>query len=270
MKLLIAIPARYASQRFPGKPLVKIQGKTMLQRVYDIACLAAHKYNDIECIVATEDVRIMAYCTANNINSMLTSDACKTGTDRIQEIVAKLPTKPEFVINLQGDNPLCPPWIVAAVIDTYLTNNTAQVITPCVRLTWQELAQLRASKKTTPFSGTTAIVNQTGQAIWFSKTILPAIRNEEQLKINEPIFSPVLRHIGLYGYRVDILQQIATLQESYYEKYEGLEQLRFLENGIKVQVALVDYQGRESMSGIDAPEDITRAEALLARYGEFA
>lgn len=269
MKLLIAIPARYASKRFPGKPLAKIHGKTMLQRVYEVALNAASKYSDIECIVATEDARIMDFCKNNNIKSILTSEQCKTGTDRIQEILDRLAINPEFIVNLQGDNPLCPPWIIEAVINAYQNDHTTEVVTPCVRLTWPELEQLRINKKTTPFTGTTAIVNQELQAIWFSKNILPAIRNEEKIKAELPTFSPVLRHIGLYGYRIDILKQIASLQEGYYEKYEGLEQLRFLENGIKIQVVLVDYKGRESMCGVDSPEDVKRAEMLLTKYGEF-
>ena len=269
MKLLIAIPARYGSSRLPGKPLIKLHGKAMLQRVYEIALMAANKYQDIECIVATDDKRIMDFCHANNIKSVMTSEQCKTGTDRIQEILDVLQINPEFIVNLQGDNPLCPPWVVTAVIDAFQADNTSEVITPCVRLTWQELDQLRINKKTTPLSGTTAIVNQNLQAIWFSKNILPAIRNEEKYKASEPVFSPVLRHIGLYGYRRDILKRIAALKEGYYEKFEGLEQLRFLENGIKIRVALVDYQGRESNSGVDSPEDVSKVEALLTKYGEF-
>jgi 3-deoxy-manno-octulosonate cytidylyltransferase (CMP-KDO synthetase) len=269
MKLLIAIPARYASTRFPGKPLAPILGKPMLQRVYEIAIKASSLYTNVDCVVATEDQRIMDFCKTNNIKSVMTSEQCKTGTDRIHEILRHLKKKPDFIVNLQGDNPLCPPWIVKAVIDVYKKDHSTEVATPCVRLTWKELDTLRNQKKTTPFSGTTAIVNKHLQALWFSKNILPAIRNEEKCKITEPIFSPVLRHIGLYGYRTDILNKIASLEESYYEQYEGLEQLRFLENGIKINVAIVNYKGRESMSGIDSPQDIQRAEQLLNQYGEF-
>ena len=269
MKLLIAIPARYASTRFPGKPLATILGKPMLQRVYEIALKAASHYKNIDCVIATEDKRIMDFCKSHNIESVLTSENCKTGTDRIQEILGHLKRDPDFIVNLQGDNPLCPPWIINAIIDAYKNDQSIEVATPCVRLTWQELEKFRNHKKTTPFSGTTVVVNKNMQAIWFSKNILPAIRNEEKYKKTDPNFSPVLRHIGLYGYRTDILNQIHSLEESYYEQYEGLEQLRFLENGIKINVVMVDYKGRESMSGIDSPQDIERAEQLLTKYGEF-
>lgn len=269
MNLLIAIPARFGSKRFPGKPLAKIHGKTMLQRVYDIALKASRQYPGAACVVATEEAKIVDFCREHDITCCLTSNTCKTGTDRIQEIIDQMKSKPDFVVNLQGDNPLCPPWIVEAVIDAYKADQTAEVITPCVQLTWGELEQLRINKKATPFTGTTAVVDKNLNAVWFSKQILPAIRNEEKIRAESPVLSPVLRHIGLYGYRTDILQRIASLEEGYYEKFEGLEQLRFLENGIKIKVVLVDYRGRESMSGVDSPEDIQKAEALLTKYGEF-
>lgn len=269
MQLLIAIPARYASTRFPGKPLFPILGKPMVQRVYDIAIKAAAKYNNIDCVVATDDQRIMDFCKNNNIKSVMTSDQCRTGTDRIHEILTQLKHTPNFVVNLQGDNPLCPPWIISDIIDAYVKDQSIEVVTPCVKLTWQELDMLREHKKITPFSGTTALVDKNMRAIWFSKNILPAIRNEEKLKTTQPDFSPVLRHIGLYGYRIDILKKISALQDGYYEKYEELEQLRFLENGIKVNVVIIDYKGRESMSGVDSPQDIQKAEHLLTKYGEF-
>lgn len=269
MKLLIAIPARYASTRLPGKPLLEIHGKAMLQRVYEIARMAGKKYQNLECIVATDDARIMDYCAKHNINSMLTAESCRTGTDRLQDLLSKLPVQPEFIVNLQGDNPLCPPWVVEAILDAYLENNSYEVITPCVRLNWQELAQLQASKQNSPFSGTTAIVNKEGQAIWFSKQILPAIRNVESCQQKEPSFSPVLRHIGLYGYKTSTLQKIANLPVGSYEEYEGLEQLRFLENGININVVLVDYRGRPNMSGVDSPADLAKAQKLILEYGEF-
>ena len=269
MQILIAVPARFGSTRLPGKPLLEICGKTMLQRVYAIAMLAAKKYQNIECCVATDDERIVTYCNANNINCMLTPIDCRTGTDRLHAMLTKCQSQPQFVVNLQGDNPLCPPWIVQAIIDTYLANPGCEVVTACKRLSWQELAQLRSSKQATPFSGTTAIVDQNLQAIWFSKQVLPAIRNEAEHMLRDPQYSPVLRHIGLYGYRTDILAKIAALSAGYYEQYEGLEQLRFLENGIKIQVALVDYRGRMSMSGVDAPADIAKAEYIINHDGEF-
>lgn len=269
MRILIAIPARYASSRFPGKPLVPILGKPLVQRVYETAVKAASIHSDIDCIVTTEDQRIMDFCQTNKINSILTSANCNNGTERIQELLTQLNYQPEFIINLQGDNPLCPPWIISAIINAYKQEPSIEVVTPCAALTWSELDILRQQKIATPFTGTTVIVDKNMYAIWFSKQILPAIRNEKQDRQTQPQCSPVLRHIGLYGYRYDILQQLTTLPASYYEQYEGLEQLRFLEHGIKIKLVMVDYQGRESNSGVDSPQDIARVEQLITKYGEL-
>jgi len=148
------------------------------------------------------------------------------------------------------------------------------VITPCVLLSWQALDQLREHKKQTPFSGTTAIVHpESSNAVWFSKNIIPAIRNETNLRKRSSL-SPVYRHIGLYGYKQQVLGDIANLAHSDYESsdLEGLEQLRFILNGYTVRVTKVDYKGYEAIAaagGVDNQEDIPRIEALLDRYGEY-
>jgi 3-deoxy-manno-octulosonate cytidylyltransferase (CMP-KDO synthetase) len=268
MKTLIAIPARYGSTRFPGKPLAKIAGKEMLLRVWEIAQSAAKEFEDTKAVVATDDQKIVDFCKERNIDVVMTSDKCRTGTDRVKEAIANLGANPEFVVNLQGDNPLCPPWFVKSVIEAYYKDNNVEVVTPCVNLSWEGLDKLRESKKTTPFSGTTAIVDENSNGVWFSKNIIPAIRKEEQAK-KENALSPVYRHVGLYGYRKDIIDRIGDLKEGVYEKFEGLEQLRFIENGISIKVVKVDYGDYEGMSGVDNPEDVPRAEALFEKYGEF-
>ena len=154
MKTLIGIPARYGSTRFPGKPLAKIAGKEMLLRVWENALKAASKFDGCEACVATDDQRIVDFCRRQNINVMMTSENCLTGTDRIVELAHKMPHPPEFVVNLQGDNPLCPTWFVEAVISEYYKDNNVETVTPVVNLSWEELDNLREHKKTTPFSGT--------------------------------------------------------------------------------------------------------------------
>ena len=271
MKTLICIPARYASTRFPGKPLAKIAGKEMLLRVVENAKKAAEKFEDCAVIVATEDQRIVDFCKANNIDVRLTSDACRTGTDRVMEVVNGLENKPEFILNLQGDNPLCPGWFIEAVLSEYYKDPTVETVTPVTQLSWADLDKLRENKKTTPFSGTTAVVDEKGDAFWFSKNIIPAIRKEEKYReVSEK--SPILRHIGLYGYRTDVLQKATALPEGVYEKLEGLEQLRWIENGIKVRTVKVEYgkyAPMASLSGVDNPEDVERVEAVLAECGEL-
>lgn len=270
IRLLIGIPARYASTRFPGKPLAKINGKEMILHVYGLAKQVEGQFKGCKAVVATEDERIMDFCKEHDVECIMTSPDCKTGTDRIADIITQMNINPEFCVNMQGDT-LCPPWFVEAVIGAYEKDNSVQVVTPCANLKWDELDRLRENKKTTPFTGTCAVVNHnTMDAYWFSKNIIPCMRKEQELR-DKSEKSPVLRHIGVYGYRTDVLKNIASLPESYYEKgaIEGLEQLRFLENGIKVRVVEVDYRGLPAeMAGVDSPEDIAKAEAFLGKHGE--
>ena len=271
MKTLIGIPARYASTRFPGKPLAKIAGKEMLVRVWENANKAAAKFEGCEAVIATEDQRIQDFCDTHGMRCMMTSDNCLTGTDRIIEVVSKLPQKPEFIVNLQGDNPICPSWFIEAVIGAYYADNNVETVTPVVNLSWDELDNLREHKKATPFSGTTAVFGNDGNAFYFSKNIIPTIRKEDKIRAAQPT-SPVFRQVGLYGYRMDIFEKIKNLPEGVYEKLEGLEQLRWIENGIKVKCVKVDYRSftkMASLSGVDSPEDIARVEAVITEYGEF-
>lgn len=267
-KILIVIPARYGSTRFPGKPLAKICGKTMIERTYEIAKKAISNL-DSDIIVSTEDEIVYSFCNKNGIKCVITSGNCNTGTDRVCETVKKLDYKPEFILNLQGDAPLTPPWFLTAMIEAFNDSSSFDIITPGYRMTWSELDKMIEDKKATPFTGTTIVMNQkTNDAIWFSKKIIPAIRNEEKLREDDK-FCPIIRHIGLYGYSYNMLMKIDSLEEGYYEKLEGLEQLRILENGYKIKVAIVDYRGRPSSSGVDNPEDVTRAEKIIKEFGEL-
>jgi 3-deoxy-manno-octulosonate cytidylyltransferase (CMP-KDO synthetase) len=155
------------------------------------------------------------------------------------------------------------------VLSEFQNNPDLEVVTPVVRLGWDELDALREQKKETPFSGTTAILGKDNEALWFSKNIIPSIRHEDELRKSKKR-SPVYRHIGIYGFRADILKQFVKLPQSRYEVLEGLEQLRMLENNISIKATVVDYKNRPAMSGIDSPEDLTRAEELLATFGEIA
>ena len=143
MKTLIAIPARYGSTRFPGKPLAKIAGKEMLLRVWENAQKTAAKFEDCHAVVATDDERIADFCKSKNIACVMTSPDCPTGTDRVVEAAESFADKPEFVVNLQGDNPICPPWFVEAVIAEYYNNNAVETVTPVVNLSWEQLDKLR-------------------------------------------------------------------------------------------------------------------------------
>ncbi|MFA5592524.1 MAG: 3-deoxy-manno-octulosonate cytidylyltransferase [Micavibrio sp.] len=262
MKTAIIIPARYASTRFPGKPLVQLGGQSMLSRVAAIAHAAAEKLKNVTVAVATEDERIADHCKEIGIECVMTSAHCKTGSDRVLEAAQQMGGHFDFVLGLQGDAPFTPVAAPLKIVETFIGAPDSEVITPVVRLRWDELDALRESKKTTPFSGTTCVIDPKGRALWFSKNILPAIRKEDDLRKRDK-FSPVYQHIGLYGFRFDILKKFVTLSEGHYEKLEGLEQLRLLENGIAIQTVAIDVDAGMAQAGIDSPEDVKRAEALL-------
>lgn len=267
-KILIVIPARYASTRLPVKPLLKIAGQEMISRVYRIALKALEDLENSSVYVATDHDEIVDFCKSRNMNVMLTSESCKTGTDRVAEVIAKLNDKPDFVVNLQGDNPLCPPWFIRQIVEEYFKDKSIDLVTPCVNLSWEELDIMRISKQTNPFSGTFVVKDCNNNALWFSKNIIPAIRKEEELR-NKFEKSPCWRHIGLYGYNVKALEAFLKLSQSYYENMEGLEQLRFLENAYKVRMVDVDYNGRPAMNGVDSQSDLDKAEKIILQYGEF-
>ena len=263
MKIGIAIPARYGSTRFPGKPLAMIGGKTMLTRVVNIARTLAENYDGLFYFVTTDDKRIADHAKDINAPCIITSSNCPTGSDRVLSAIRQLDEWPDYIVNLQGDAPFTPPSVIEAMIAEFKRNQTAEVVTPVHQLTWVDLDRLRASKEKTPFSGTTATIDTQGKALWFSKNIIPSIRNEEELRQASSL-SPVHQHMGLYGYRVDVLEKFCMLPMGVYETLEGLEQLRMLENGIKIQTVNVDIAPGHIQSGIDTPEDIERAEAYLA------
>ncbi|MFT4058497.1 MAG: manno-octulosonate cytidylyltransferase [Legionella sp.] len=269
MHTAIIIPARYASTRLPGKPLIMIHGQTMLQRVVQLSRAAIVGLDNVSVIVATDDDRISKHCQEIGVDWVMTSTEALTGTDRVAEAVRQLPSPPDFILNMQGDAPLTPPDFLRAMIDAFATA-PCDVVTPVTQLNWAQLDTLRQNKLSTPFSGTTAVFNQqTGQAYWFSKNIIPALRKEKELR-QQSEESPIFRHIGLYGYSFAMLEQFLTLlPESTYEQMEGLEQLRILEHGYTIRCVPVDYKGRASMSGIDSPEDVVRAETLIVQHGEL-
>lgn len=268
MKIAIIIPARYGSTRFPGKPLALINGKAMIDHVYDLAVEASKDYKDVSVIIATDDERIEAHAKSKGHEVLMTSDTCKTGSDRVLEAAVKLPDQPDIVINLQGDAPLTPLSALEKVIREFSANPQAQVVTPVQQLAWNDLDKLRRNKETTPFSGTTAVMNKRNRAMWFSKNIMPAMRKEDSYRHGGEL-SPVYQHLGLYGYRFDVLKKFVNLPEGKYEELEGLEQLRFLENDIDIQCVEIPHDDIVH-SGVDSPEDIARAETIMRAKARVA
>lgn len=267
MKTAIIIPARYASTRLPGKPLLMIAGKTMLQRVVHLSQVAAHGLKNVSVLVATDDTRIAIHCKDIGIDFVMTPVDCPTGTDRVSTAVQQMKDEPDFILNMQGDAPLTPPHFLRAMIDSF-SKSPCDVVTPVTQLSWEQLDKLRDNKLTTPFSGTTAVFDdKTGNAFWFSKNIIPAIRKEGELRKQSEL-SPVFGHVGLYGYSRAMLAKYIQLTEGKFEALEGLEQLRLIENGFKIRCVKVDFNGGARMAGVDSPEDVARAEALILKHGE--
>jgi 3-deoxy-manno-octulosonate cytidylyltransferase (CMP-KDO synthetase) len=265
MKTLIVVPARHASTRLPGKPLALIAGRSMVERVASLAQRATAVLDNAEFVVATDDTRILEHCRDAGIPVVMTDPSLPSGSDRALAAVKGLGARPDFVVNLQGDAPFTPAAHVVAIVKALETSGT-DAATPYIRLSWDALDRLRAHKLETPFSGTTLLTDPSGRAIWFSKIILPAMRKEAELRKLNPL-SPVLQHIGLYGFRLAALKQYCAMPESRYERLEGLEQLRLIENGLTIQAVEVQ-PGRIAMPGIDTAEDIALAERLVAAHGD--
>lgn len=262
---LIVIPARYGSSRLPGKPLLQICGRSLLERVAAIAVQAAQVARDCDVVVATDDLRIADHAAALGIEVAMTEPALGSGTLRAHAAAMQAPFRPRSVVNLQGDAPFVPVGTVVQVVEALRTSG-ADVVTPVFQLDWKRLDRLRAHKQEAPFSGTTCIRAGDGRALWFSKTIVPAIREEACYR--EERMSPVWQHIGLYGYTAEALEWFAGQSEpGIYERLESLEQLRFLEHGRSVHTVAVDAPP-QMLSGIDTESDLAMAEAAIARYGD--
>ena len=262
---LIVIPARFGSSRLPGKPLLHIAGYTLLERVVGVARRAATTAANIAIIVATDDAQIEAHAIELGCDCIMTSSTISSGTSRAYAAAATLPQTPEIIVNLQGDAPFVPTDTIATLI-TAARTTVAAVTTPVVRLGWDDLDRMREHKRGSPFSGTTCVRAEDGRALWFSKAIIPTIRDEETRRLQEPV-SPVFRHLGLYAYRFDALERFERTPPSHYEGLEGLEQLRFLEMGLAIQTVEITPP-RHAMSGIDTQADIALAEELIGRLGD--
>lgn len=264
MSVLIVVPARWGSTRLPGKPLADLAGKSLVQRVAEVGAAAAVRRAGVEMVVATDDGRIADHVRSLGHHVVLTDRVLENGTVRALAAAKAVTPRPAIIVNLQGDNPFVPPATLLAVIDALAAG--AQVATPVVNLDWDALDALRAHKSRSPFSGTTCARDAAGRALWFSKQIIPAIRDEAGERARSPL-SPVFRHVGLYGYTLEALEAFCAAPVSHYERLEQLEQLRFFDLGIPVQTVAVAPHVL-SMTGIDTLQDLDTARRLLATHGE--
>jgi len=262
---LIVIPARWGSTRLTGKPLHPIAGRMLLERAAAIAMMAARELGDADVLVATDDTRILDAANTLGLHAVLTSPDITSGSGRALAALRATGKAYDLVVNLQGDAPFTAPVHIVEIVRAARANG-ADVTTPVVQLDWARLDALRAHKLPTPASGTTCIRAADGRALWFSKAVLPFIRKEAELRDKLPL-SPVLQHIGLYCYRPDALAAFEATEPLHYEVLEGLEQLRLLELGLDIRAVIVE-PARITMSGVDSPSDVERAERLIAEHGD--
>ena len=243
MKFIAIIPARYASTRFPGKPLAMLGGKTVIQRVYEQAVSVLP-----EAYVATDDERIFQAVEAFGGRAVMTRADHKSGTDRIQEAVEKIATDADIIINIQGDEPFIQPSQIETLMHLF-DDPATQIGTLGKRFETIDAVRNPNSPK--------IVTDRRGFALYFSRSVIPYIRGieaEEWLT-----HYPFLKHLGIYAYRREVLAEVTRLPQSALEKAERLAQLRWLENSYRIRVGLTDVE----TVGIDTPEDLARAEAFL-------
>ena len=246
MKFIAIIPARYASTRFPGKPLAMLGGKTVIQRVYE----QVRGVLD-EAVVATDDERIFAAVEAFGGKAVMTSSAHRSGTDRCREAFEKMGEGYDVVVNVQGDEPFIQPAQLEALKCCFL-NPATQIATLVKPFT--EADGLAALEN--PNSPKVVLDNE-GCALYFSRSVVPYLRGVERNEwLKHP---PFYKHIGIYAFRAEVLKAVTDLPQSTLELSESLEQLRWLENGYKIGVGITQME----TIGIDTPEDLAKAEAFL-------
>jgi 3-deoxy-manno-octulosonate cytidylyltransferase (CMP-KDO synthetase) len=246
MKIIGVIPARFASTRFPGKPLADIGGMTMIQRVYNQAVKATQL---AEVWVATDDERIANEVESFGGNCMLTRNDHLTGTDRIIEVMSKMPDADAFV-NIQGDEPFIDPSQIDLVCEIFADRITACVGT-LVKPTTDEADLTNANV-------VKVVTGADGRALYFSRSAIPHLRNEKDAEAwaNERGY---LKHVGIYAYSKAALQQIAQMKPGVLERAESLEQLRWLENGLPIFTKITELE----TVAVDTPADLERARAML-------
>lgn len=244
MKVIGIIPARYESTRFPGKPLIDIAGQTMIQRVYH---QAKHASTLSEVVVATDDERIYQHVKSFAGNVVMTKSDHQSGTDRCAEVIGDI-NGFDVAINIQGDEPFIDPQQIDLLVSCF-DNSKTEIATLVRKIqTLEELTNINKPK---------VVLDRYGQAIYFSRQAIPFLRGEaiENWLDKRPFYN----HIGIYGYKADILKQLSALPISDLERMESLEQLRWIDNGYKIQTAVSNH----SNDAIDTPEDLA---LILKKY----
>ena len=257
MSVLIVIPARYASSRYPGKPLVVLKGadgaKTLIQRTWETGKAAMP---EAQVVVATDDDRIRDHVEGFGGEVVMTSDTCRNGTERCADTLRVMGISPDVVVNLQGDAPLTPPWFVRDVVDALRARPDVDCATPVLATDAEAYGRFREDRLAGRVGATTAVFRHDGTALYFSKELLPFLPDPTMER------PPVFHHVGLYAYRPDALARYLGWAEGPLEKLEGLEQIRFLENNAQVLCVEVQARGRQFWE-LNNPVDVERIESVL-------
>ena len=263
MNTVILIPARYQSSRYPGKPLVNLKGaggaaKPLIQRSVE----AARRVAGVSGVfVTTDDERIADAGAGFGVGVIMTSPACRNGTERCAEALAQL-HGPELVINFQGDALLTPAGFVEALIARMESDRDAMVATPAMRLRSEQVRALQAEEAAGRVGGTSVVTDGQGHALYFSKRLIPHL----PAGALDQAMSPVRLHVGIYAYRPQALDLYAATLPSELEQLEGLEQLRFLDAGVPIAVVEVETPPF-ALRELNNPEDVAPIEQALAEAG---
>lgn len=264
MSVLLVIPARYASTRYPGKALAGLTGatgetKTLIRRSWE-AAMAVKGIDRM--VVATDDDRVRDEAKGFGAEVVMTSDACENGTERCAEAFDALGRRYDIVVNLQGDAPLTPHWFVEELVAELSAHETAEVATPVLRCDGRALTGFLEDRRAGRVGGTTAVFGIDRKALYFSKEVIPHI--EHEFPPDAP--TPVFHHVGVYAYRPSALAAYPRWKAGPLERLEGLEQLRFLERDRPVLCVEVEALGHPFWE-LNNPEDVGRIEAMLAERG---
>lgn len=264
MSVLLVIPARYASTRYPGKPLAALKGATGISRsLIERSWRAACEVKGIDrVVVATDDDRIKDAATTFGAEVVMTSTSCANGTERCAEAHEALGGGFDIVVNLQGDAPLTPHWFVESLVQGLIGAPNAEIATPVLRCDGATLNSLLADRKADRVGGTTAVFDAEYRALYFSKEVVP-YTSKPYLETD---ITPVFHHVGVYAYRPDALAAYPSWPTGPLEQLEGLEQLRFMENGRSVLCVEVEANGREFWE-LNNPEDVPKIESMMAKMG---
>ncbi|KIN65685.1 3-deoxy-manno-octulosonate cytidylyltransferase [Sulfitobacter noctilucae] len=264
MSVLIVIPARFASTRYPGKPLAELKGATGQSRsLIERSWMAASDVTGVDrVVVATDDDRIKHAAEAFGAEVVMTSTSCANGTERCAEAHAILGGGFDVVVNLQGDAPLTPHWFVESLVQGLISAPEAQIATPVLRCDGEALNGLLADRKAGRVGGTTAVFDVNQHAMYFSKEVVPFTSKHYA----DTDMTPVFHHVGVYAYRPDALAAYPEWPTGPLEQLEGLEQLRFMENGRSVLCVEVQARGRAFWE-MNNPEDVPKIETMMGQMG---